>query len=149
MTYLKLKSDKFPAPRVFGDYFEDFFGKDFPATFNQSFGYKNFPPVNVAESKEQYQIELSAPGRNKADFNIKLDGNLLEISSKQQDETTVEEKDYTRREFKLASFTRTFTLPETVNAEGINAEYTDGILRLTLPKKEEAKSKGPKEITIS
>jgi HSP20 family protein len=149
MTFVKLKSDKFPAPRVFSDYFEDFFGKDFPSSSGHNFGYKHFPPVNVVESKEQYVLELSAPGRTKADFNIKLDGNLLEVSSTQKEENNEDGKDYTRREFKLSSFSRSFTLPETVNGEAINAEYTDGILKLTLPKKEEAKSKGPKEIAVS
>ena len=73
----------------------------------------------------------------------------MEVLSEQKQEVKEENDNYTRREFKLASFRRTFTLPETVNVESISAEYTDGILKLTLPKKEEAKKEGPKKITIS
>jgi len=146
MTYLKLKSDKFPAPRVFGDYFEDFLGKDFPFVTP---AFSKLPPVNIAESKDQYVMELSVPGRNKADFKLNIEGNLLEISSEQKEEKIDNEENFTRREFKHFSFSRSFTLPETINMEGIKAEYTDGILRVTLPKKEEVKTKGPKEISVS
>lgn len=146
MTYLKLKSDKFPAPRVFSDYFEDFFGKNFPFATPS---FSQLPPVNISESKEQYVMELAVPGRNKADFKLHVDGNLLEISSEQQEEKVDKEENYTRREFRSSSFVRSFTLPETVNSEKIKAEYNDGILRVVLPKKEEAKTKGPKEISVS
>ncbi len=146
MTYLKLKSDKFPAPRVFSDYFEDFLGKDFPFTTP---AFSKMPPVNISESKDQYVMEFSVPGRNKADFKLNVDGNLLEISSETKEEKIDKEENYTRREFSHSSFSRSFTLPETVNMESIKAEYTDGILRVILPKKEEVKTKGPKEISVS
>lgn len=85
----------------------------------------------------------------KEDFNIHIEGNLLEVSSEQKQEVNEETENYTRREFKLSSFKRTFTLPETVNVESITGQYSDGILKLNLPKKEEAKKDGPKKITIS
>ncbi len=144
MTYLKV-NPRFQGTKSFENYFEDFFRPN--QTFNKE--GRNFPPVNVSETKDKYSIELSAPGRTKSDFNININGNLLEISSEQKQEVNNENENYTRVEFKLSAFSRTFTLPETVNAEKITAEYTDGILKLTLPKKEEAKSQGPKKITIA
>ncbi len=145
MTYLNLKSNKFPGAKSFEDYFNDFLQPN-PSVFNEG---RNFPAVNVKETKENYSLEFSAPGRNKEDFNIHIEGNLLEVSSEQKQEVNEETENYTRREFKLSSFKRTFTLPETVNVESISGEYADGILKLTLPKKEEAKKEGPKKITIS
>ncbi|GDX52060.1 heat-shock protein [Bacteroidota bacterium] len=145
MTYLNLKSNKFPGAKSFEDYFSDFLQPN-PSYFKEG---RNFPAVNVIETKENYSLEFSAPGRKKEDFNIHIEGNLLEVSSEQKQEVNEETENYTRREFKLTSFKRTFTLPETINVESISAEYTDGILKLTLPKKEEAKKEGPKKITIS
>ena len=144
MTYLKMNPG-FQGTKSVENYFEDFFRP------NQNFFKegRNLPPVNVSETKDKYLIELSAPGRTKSDFNININRNLLEISSEQKQEVKNENENYTRVEFKLSSFSRTFTLPETVNAESITAEYADGILKLTLPKKEEAKSQGPKKITIA
>ena len=151
MTYLKMKPG-FQGARTFENYFEDFFRPNpnsIVGHLPNNITSRNFAPVNVSETKDKYSIELSAPGRTKSDFNININGNLLEISSEQKQEVKDENENYTRIEFKLSSFSRTFTLPETVNAEAISAEYTDGILKLTLPKKEEAKSQGPKKITIA
>lgn len=145
MTYLNLKSNKFPGAKSFEDYFNDLLQPN-PSFFKEG---KNFPAVNVKESKENYILEFSAPGRKKEDFNIHIEGNLLEVSSEQKQEVNEETENYTRREFKLSSFKRTFTLPETVNVESITGQYSDGILKLNLPKKEEAKKDGPKKITIS
>ena len=85
----------------------------------------------------------------KEDFDIKIDGNLLQISAEINLKRTDEDENYTRREFVQRSFARYFTLPESVNAENISAKYSDGVLCITLPKKEEAKSKPPKRINIS
>ncbi len=145
MTYLKLKSDKIPGVKSFEDYFDDFFQPN--VSFLKEGG--NFPAVNVSESKANYTLEFNAPGRKKEDFNIHIEGNLLEVSSEQKQEVNEDKESYMRREFKLSSFKRSFTLPETVNVEGIKGEYAEGILKLTLPKKEEAKKEGPKKITIS
>ena len=143
MNYLRLKSA--PAVKSFEDYFDGFFSPA-PSFFREG---KNFPAVNVSESKDKFSVELLAPGRKKEDFKIHVNGNLLEISSEQKEETSTEGENYTRKEFKLSSFSRTFSLPETVNAANINAEYADGILKLTLPKKEEAKEKGKIQIAVS
>lgn len=129
---------------------DQFFGKDFiDDDFFQKRG--NVPAVNIKEEENQFHIEVAAPGLKKEDFNLNLDNNLLTISS--QKEVTNEEKDekgnYTRREFGYQSFSRSFTLPEGVDADKIKANYTDGVLKIDIPKKEEAKKRSPKTINIS
>lgn len=97
------------------------------------------PAVNIIDNKDQYQLSLAAPGLKKSDFNIDIDGNMLTISSEKED--TKEEKDsrHTRKEYSYSSFSRSFTIPEEVAKEKIEATYDNGLLKLTLPKKEEAK----------
>jgi HSP20 family protein len=107
--------------------------------------------VNIKEDDESYCIEVAAPGMKKSDFKVTLDNGLLSISTEQQHQH--EEKDqesrYTRREFSYQSFSRSFQLPDTCEQEKIKARYRDGILYLTVPKKEEAKRKSPRLIEIS
>ena len=131
--------------------FEDFF-KPWNEWFDNGglFGRTmNIPAVNITEQKNDYLVSLAVPGMKKEDFKIDIDGNMLTISSAKEETNEEKEKRFTRMEYNYSSFSRSFTLPETINGEAINAEYTDGILRVTLPKKEEAKNKGPKEISIS
>jgi HSP20 family protein len=120
-------------------------------TWNFAGTDSTLPAVNVMENDNEYKIEVAAPGLNKKDFNVNYDNGRLTISSEKKEEH--EEKDgekVTRREFSYQSFQRSFTVPETeVDAEKIDAKYTDGILRLTLPKREEVKPKPAKEIKIS
>jgi HSP20 family protein len=107
------------------------------------------PPVNVSEDEEQYYVELSVPGLKKEDFKVEMDNKTLLISGAHQSEEEKQTRTYTRKEYNYGSFKRTFTLPETVNEEKIDAKYENGILRIILPKKEEAKAKPIKEIKIS
>lgn len=108
------------------------------------------PAVNVKELKDGYEIEMSAPGLKKEDFNIELNNNVLVISSekKEEDETKDEDGRYTRREFSYQSFCRSFNLPDTVDTEKIDAKYENGILTLTIPNVEEVEE-SPKRIEIS
>ena len=111
---------------------------------------KAVPPVNIKETEQSYSVELIAPGLKKEDFNVELDNGLLTISHTVAAENTEEvQGKYTRKEFTQTSFKRAFTLPETINETDINAAYTDGILKLTLPKKEEALPKAKRLIEIS
>ena len=87
--------------------------------------------------------------KKKEDFKVEIDNQVLSISSEMKNETSNEEDTFTRKEFEYASFNRSFTLPESVDAEHIKASYEDGILKLTLPKKEEAKKKPARTIKIS
>ena len=110
----------------------------------------NIPAVNIKETDTNYSLELAAPGKVKDDFVIEIDHNVLTISSEVKTEN--EQKDdkgrYTRKEFSYAAFRRAFTLPETVNTEDINANYDNGVLLVTLPKKQEALPKPKRLIDI-
>ncbi len=133
--------------------FDDFFNRDF-----FDWGLNNFsdtnttvPKVNIKETKDNFEVEVAAPGMNKNDFKIQLDGNMLSISSEKSDrrEENNEDEKYSRKEFSYQSFQRTFTLPkDVVDADKIEAKYENGLLQLVIPKKEEAKQKPPRQIQI-
>jgi HSP20 family protein len=126
-------------PFLFNDFFmnpwQDWFSGGLPAKPLAA------PLVNISERKEDYLVSLAAPGLQKKDFKIDVEGNLLTISCELED--TVEEK-FSRKEYSYSSFERSFTLPDEVNKEKIDARYNEGILEIKLPKKEEAK-----KLTIS
>lgn len=131
-------------PSVFSDFFSDFLNDDtLPGTT-----FKSIPAVNILETPESYRIELAAPGMNKSDFRISVENGILSISAEKKDEKAGEDRKYTRKEFVFTSFTRTFTMPDQVNADEVAADYTNGILTLNLPKKEEAKKKAMREISV-
>ena len=97
------------------------------------------PAVNVSEDKNYYTLSLAAPGLKKSDFNIDMEGNILTISSVKEETKDEKEQQFTRREYSYSSFSRSFTLPDEVNMDKIDATYVDGLLKINLPKKEEAK----------
>ncbi len=125
----------------------DMFGDDLPdvGRFDER---STAPAVNVKEEKDNFLIELAAPGLNKKNFSIDVDNNVLTISHEKQEEDKQEEDNYVRREFFYSTFRRSFTLPESVESDKIKATHKDGILEIKIPKKEEAKEKGPKKIDI-
>lgn len=132
------------------DSFLDSLINEMPST-NRGTGI-HFPAVNIVESNDDYQIEMNAPGRNKEDFKISVDKNIMTISYSNKIEENKEEKNddskkYIKQEFITKDFKRSFSLDEKINAENIAAKYDDGILYLTLPKKEEVKIL-PKEIAV-
>lgn len=120
---------------------DHFFDNDLIDWSNRNFSETNttLPAVNVKEKKDGFEIEMSAPGLKKEDFNVQLTNSVLTISceKKEEDETKDEDGRYTRQEFSYQSFSRSFNLPETVDYEKIDAKYEDGILILSIPKKEE------------
>ncbi len=97
------------------------------------------PSVNIIDNEQNFVLELAAPGKRKEEFKINLENQLLTISSEVKEEKEEDKKNYTRREFVLNSFTRSFTLPKNILHDQVAADYQDGILRITLPKKEEVK----------
>lgn len=109
---------------------------------------QSLPAVNVKETEKNYQIELSAPGRSKKDFNIAAENGVLTISSEKKEEREEKEKEYTRKEFSYSSFSRSFTLPENANEDDIQANYTDGILKLEVGKKMIGQPKAKKAIEV-
>ena len=132
--------------------FDDFFSKDLWnwGLANSSSTNTTLPAVNIRETAEHFEVEMAAPGMNKEDFKIELEGNELRITSEKEQENEMKEGErYTRREFSYQSFQRSFTLPkEVVDVEQIHAKYENGVLRLLIPKKEEAKQKPPRMIQI-
>jgi HSP20 family protein len=108
------------------------------------------PAVNIKETEEQYELEVAAPGFEKADFQISVDQDVLTISSEKEikKEENGEAGRFTRREFSYNAFKRSFDLPETVNHANISANYNNGILSIVIPKKEEAKPQPVRKIEI-
>lgn len=141
------KNNENLAPTLFGDIFNDakLFGKNW---FEKEFG-QTFPAVNINESTKEFNLEFAAPGFKKEDFKVNLDENVLTISAEKKVEKSEENKRFTRKEYSYNSFARSFTLPETVNSENIDAKYNDGILKLSIPKKEETKTLPKKEIKVA
>jgi HSP20 family protein len=105
------------------------------------------PAVNIAETENEFEVELAVPGLKKEDFKINLEKNVLTVSAEKKAEEVNENKKYSKREYSYSSFTRSFTLPQSADQNKIEADYTDGILKFTIAKKEEAKIV-TREITI-
>ncbi|WP_461790726.1 Hsp20/alpha crystallin family protein [Pedobacter sp.] len=129
-------------------YFNNVFDSLFSDALNKNYGISKMPAVNIAETAVSYKIELAAPGLNKEDFKIELKKDNLSVWAEKKSEQTEEQKDYTRKEFEYLSFARSFVLPEGVDTEKISAEYLNGVLNITLGKKEPAKDEH-KEIVVS
>jgi len=149
MSLIKRNGNTFPA---FPALFDDFFGRELFNWGNNNFSSTSttVPAVNIKETADAFEVEVAAPGMEKNDFNITLDGNLLTISSTKEQQEEKKEKNYTRREFSYQSFQRSFELAkDVVDEDKINARYENGLLYLTIPKKEEAKQKGPRTIQVA
>ena len=146
MTLLKRSNSYLPS------FWDNFFSRDLMDWGSSNFSSTDttLPAVNVKENDEAFEIEVAAPGMTKNDFRISLENNMLTISSEKKEERKDERKgQYTRREFSYQSFQRSFTVPQSLVEGGkISAKYCDGILCITLPKKEEVKPKPAREIEI-
>ncbi|HNW97136.1 MAG TPA: Hsp20/alpha crystallin family protein [Bacteroidales bacterium] len=105
------------------------------------------PATNIKENEKSFEIELAIPGMKKEDFKMNLENNVLSVSSEKSSEKKEEKENYTRKEFQYGSFCRSFTLPKSIETDNIKAVYENGILKIELPKKEEAKVS--KEIQIA
>jgi HSP20 family protein len=108
----------------------------------------NVPAVNIIEQKNDYLVSLAAPGLKKEDFKIDVDGNMLTISSEKEETKEDKDKRFTRKEYSYSSFSRSFTLPDEINKEKIDAKYEEGVLKISLPRKEEAKKPAAKQIAV-
>ena len=147
MTLVKRNGRSDMMPSLWSNFFNnDLFNWDsnFANTGN------SMPAVNIKEKPDAFIVEMAAPGMEKKDFKIELDGTALTISSEKQNETENKEgENYSRKEFSYQSFYRTFHLPkEVVNADKIQAKYENGLLRLEIPKRDEAKQKPARLIDI-
>jgi HSP20 family protein len=143
------RNENYPA---WSNFFNDFFNRDWMDWTNQNFSETNttLPSVNIIEGDDSFEVDMAAPGLGKKDFKIELKHGVLTISSEKKIENeTKNGQHFTRREFSYQSFNRSFTLPQTVDSEKISAKYDNGILKVTIPKKEEAKPKPVKAIDIN
>lgn len=135
---------------AFPSIFDEFFNGDvFPGFFLDFDKRTVRPAVNIIENKGDYRIEVAAPGLDKSDFRINVENNILTISAEKEEKQEENNERFMRREFNYSSFSRSFTLPETMNADKISARHKDGILQVTIPKKEEDKDKPTRTIKIS
>ncbi len=107
------------------------------------------PAVNILENEAGFSLELAAPGMQKSDFKINLDNNVLTLSSEKQNDDEESNAKYSRREFSYSSFCRSFTLPKTIDLDKIKADYKDGILSVSLPKREDAKVAVNRQIEVA
>ena len=137
---------RFNRPNALADVFQNFFENDYVDFFNR----KGMDPLaNILEHPDSFELDLAAPGLKKDDFKIHLENNVLTISSEISDEKEEETKNYTRKEFHYSSFSRSFTLPRSVDLDKIKADYDSGVLKVMLPKKDEARVDIKKEIKIT
>jgi len=128
------------------DLFQDLFGD----TSKEKMEYKNYecaPSANILENNQGFELQLAIPGIQKEDVKISLEKNILNVSSDKEAAQIDENTRFTRREFVFGTFSRSFTLPDTIDTDKIGADFKDGILKITLPKK--AETKISKEIKIS
>lgn len=124
-------------PANLGIFFDELL-TNFPANWGKDTqGNSIVPPTNINETNEGYHVEVSAPGRNKEDFNLNVEKNLLTISFEKKEESENKTYKTIRKEFTYGSFKRSFSLDEKINTAGIQAKYELGVLKVFLPKKEE------------
>lgn len=122
------ENSMFPA---FPNWMDDFFADSSFKNLN-SF---SVPAVNISETKKAFKLSVAAPGFKKDDFKVQVKDGLLIIAAEVKTEKEDKDEKFTRKEYAFNSFSRSFTLPETVNGNDILAEYMDGELKITLPKK--------------
>ena len=149
MSLIKRNGSNFPS---FPAFFDDLFASNLFDWNNSNYSstQTTIPSVNIRETHDNFEVEMAAPGMSKDDFKVELDGNTLTISSSKKHEQEDKQDGYSRREFSYQSFQRSFTLPkDVVDEDKIGAQYENGLFRLTIPKKEEAKKKAPRLIEIS
>jgi HSP20 family protein len=128
---------------------------DFPSFFNDVLEHlvkdekvNWMPAVNITERENDYKIDLAVPGLDKKDFNIEIENNQIVVWGERKEEKLEEKEKATKREFQYGSFKRSFTLPETADAEKINASYNNGVLSVSIAKKEEAKQNAKRQINV-
>lgn len=139
MTLVKFNPERQNDSLITG--FSDVFDSIFKDTFFSDRMTSRVPAANISETEDHFHVELAAPGLKKEDFKLNLDRNVLSISVEQTSETNKsEERNYSKREYSYNSFVRSFTLPESADGNRIEAEYIDGLLKINMAKKEEAKS---------
>lgn len=139
MTLVKFNPDKRNNGALLPG-FNDVFDSIFNDTFFNDRMTARVPAANICETEDHYHVELAAPGLKKEDFKLNLDRNVLNIAVEGRNEQNDVRKNYSKREYSYTQWVRSFTLPESANAEQIDATYTDGVLKIDIAKREEAKA---------
>ena len=132
--------------------FDRFFEGDLLDWSNRNFSQTDttLPSVNIKETTDGFEVEVAAPGFEKKDFKLELDNEMLTVSSEKKLESETREGErFTKHEFSYQSFNRSFALPNSADIEHIGANYENGILRIYIPKKEEAKPRPMRTIAIA
>ncbi|MEO8765181.1 MAG: Hsp20/alpha crystallin family protein [Ginsengibacter sp.] len=145
MTYVKFSQ---PAAKTVDSFLNNILNELPSSEWYRDHHSVNFPPVNISETKDLYELEFNVPGRKKEDFKITVDKNILTVSFDKKEEVKDENKKEIKREFSLLSFKRSFTLDEKIASENIAAKYENGLLTVSLPKKEEVKVE-TKQISVN
>ena len=149
MSLIKFNNRNRLFPSWNNDSLKGFFGND--DFFSNDFFEEDslMPAMNVKEHEKDFEIEFAAPGFSKKDFEVTINGNILNVCGEKKNESEEKQEDYTRKEFSYNSFKRSLQLPKTVQTEqDVKATYKNGILKLNLQKKEEAKAKLKKVIDV-
>lgn len=150
MTLARLTNSDLPS---FPSFINRLFEGDLMDWSNTNFAGSNstLPAVNILENDDGYRIEVAAPGMKKEDFKVNFENGRLTVSSELKEEkNSGNDQKYTRREYRYQSFQRSFTIPDNlVDGDKIIAKYNQGILLITLPKREEVKPRPAREIKIS
>jgi len=133
-------------PTVFDDFFRPW--SDLFDNSRWNIRPMNLPAVNIVEDQDGYQLSLAAPGMKKDDFKIDVDANLLTISCEKEENKEEENKKFTRKEYNYSSFSRSFSLPEEIQLDSIDAKYEEGVLKILMPRKKEAQKPQVKKIAV-
>lgn len=129
-------------------YWDDYFNDKFFNQVNSANCKVNSPAVNISEDEKGFTIELAAPGISRKEFNLEIENDVLTISTEKKESKEEDRPNFLRREFNYKAFKRSFQLPESIDQENIKASHDAGILKLTLPKKEEEVQKAPRHIEV-
>ena len=129
-------------------YWDDFFNDRVFNNNTQTQRKNASPAVNIIEADNDFKIEVAVPGLSRNDFNIEVEDDVLNIFSVEKETEEDKMPNYTRREFNFSSFKRSFQLPETIDQDQIKASHKEGVLSITLVKKEEEVQKAPKQIVV-
>lgn len=126
---------------------DEMMDRNFSTGFEKNCGC--VPATNILENEKQFEIQLSAPGMKKEDFSLQMENNVLSVSYEKKEGEDKKDENFLRREFGIESFTRSFSIPKTADAENINARYEQGILYISVPKLNPEKARLSRNIEIN
>ncbi len=130
---------------------QDFFGAD-PFAWDEKFWLPEkameVPSANVIENDKEFKLELSAPGFDKKDFKVEVSGGILSVSAEKEHKKEEEKENYRKKEFSYSSIRRSFSLPENVLENKIDAKYDNGILKVLIPKNDKVENTSKRAITV-